>query len=818
MPLHGRDGDGPSGLAERVPVASVEATDLWDLIGGVIPEGVLLVGADSGRIVEANAAALAMYGYTHSELLFQSIRDVRAPETLCTQDAQISQALTEGVLVETVHVRKDGKRFPVEISTREIILHGKRTLVQVIRDITRRKAQLEVIDHRTRLCAVQGQINLAVGQAKGRASLLDEICRIVVEVGLFRIAWVGHLNPVTRCIEPSARHGDDQGYLDRIRVSADDVALGRGVTGAAFREGHTSTCHDFLTSPQMTPWHGEGARIGLSCVSAFPLHDSTGVTAVLTVYATAVGVIGEDEIGLLEQVARAASFGLHHLEAEAARAAAEAETRQWADAFQHCTHGIVMHSPETGRIIACNPAFLRMCGEPKAPVGEPVLALYAPEERARLPALLRQADRAGQVEYETRMLRADGSEFPVQEGIVTVLDGRGVPLYRVSTAVDLTERNQAADARDQLEKQFLDAQKMEALGILAAGIAHDFNNILTPILAHTELALLDAPPNTPMEEDLSQILKAADRAKVLVRQILTLSRRVEDVLAPVELGPLVHEVSKLLRASLPPTIAIRTEIDPGCGPVVAELTRLHQVLMNLCTNARDAMAEKGGVLTLTLARTTRGRLRLSVSDTGTGIPHSLLVRIFDPFFTTKEIGKGTGLGLATVRTIVGAMDGEILIHSVPGQGTTFDVLLHEAEHGLPPIATNTDFARGDERLVMVVDDEPSIAHSLPLLLLALGYRATAFTDSAEALAAFAANPGAYSVLITDYNMPGMSGVELAAQVRKIQPQLPVILATGLAEGLREGVMAEEGPGVLILKPFMLREIGKAMETVLAVVV
>lgn len=379
-----------------------------------------------------------------------------------------------------------------------------------------------------------------------------------------------------------------------------------------------------------------------------------------------------------------------------------------------------------------------------------------------------------------------------------------------------------------LEHQLRQAQKMEAIGTLAGGIAHDFNNILSPIIGYAEMILDDEDQASPIRRKVEQILMAASRAKELVRHILTFSRQTEQELLPMELHPIVKESLTLLRASLPSTIEIRQKIDTSCSPVLADATQIHQIVINLCTNAFHAMRDKGGVLGVEMTEvaideTDRTNLkikpgryvRLSVSDTGTGIPKNILDRVFDPYFTTKPPGEGTGLGLSVVHGIVKSYNGEIKIYSEVGKGTTVNVYLPcivAARQGAAQ-GRREDSPRGTGS-ILVVDDEEYIVTMLTEMLERLGYRVKGYTDSIEAFAEFSRNPSSYDLIVTDQTMPKMTGIELAEQCMRMRKGLPVVMCTGFSEIVSEERAKAIGIREYVTKPVVKSEMARAVKRAL----
>ncbi len=389
-------------------------------------------------------------------------------------------------------------------------------------------------------------------------------------------------------------------------------------------------------------------------------------------------------------------------------------------------------------------------------------------------------------------------------------------------------RRQFEKERAELEKQLFQLQKMETIGTLAGGIAHDFNNILTPILGYTDMALEELPEESNLRFDIEQINNAAMRGKDLVQQILTFSREVDVNKKPIRLQPIITEALNLLKASFPPGVIIKHSLDPMIGTVLADPTHIHQIVMNLCTNASHAMIKTGGVLEVrldaamveqkqadTIRNLKKGEyIRLMITDTGHGMDLKTKERIFEPFFTRKEVGSGSGLGLSVVHGIINNYGGAIKVESSPGKGTTFTIYL--PKHGSDKIdqdKLDKKPVKGDEH-IMFVDDEPEITYMGKKMLENLGYKVTIKTDGQSALDDFRSDPDKYALLVTDQNMPGMIGTDLAVKMKEVRPEMKVIIITGFADNLSGEILARCGISDVILKPMILDDFSKVIRRVL----
>ena len=482
------------------------------------------------------------------------------------------------------------------------------------------------------------------------------------------------------------------------------------------------------------------------------------------------------------------------------------------------------------RILRANKAFYEMTGtSPEQAVGRHIAEIVHPRgEEALCPVCRSQEEKKDAI----FTMEADHPGNPLGkplESITKIIrDSGGAPMSILMSLRDLTNTRKDLEEKKRLEARLRQAQKMEAIGALAGGIAHDFNNILSPILCYSEIVLETLDSANPVYEDIEQIYMAGKRARELVKQILSFSRRNKEEFRPLQIQHIIREALNLLRSSIPSTIRIEKHIDNACPPVYADPSQIHQVIMNLCTNAYHVMREKGGILTVSLTRETinaqqtpdnpdfepGGYVRLEVRDTGGGMPETIKQKIFDPYFTTKGAGEGTGLGLAIVQSVVENCRGKILVESQEGKGTSFLIYLPAIDGTAEEsIENHRDSYPGGQEKVLLVDDDEVIVEMEEALLESLGYTVAGFIDAGEALAAFQNNPGGYDVLIIDMSMPDKNGLEVASECKKIRPDIPVILCAGFSEpAVPVGIAS--GVGEFLMKPVLKKDLALTMRKLL----
>jgi len=497
--------------------------------------------------------------------------------------------------------------------------------------------------------------------------------------------------------------------------------------------------------------------------------------------------------------------------------------------IEHSSDAVLLVNPDDEEAFYASPAVERVTGYSLEELRGKAMAEWVhPDDRAlteKWKARLRQTPGLTTT-YELRMRHKDGSWRWIEKTATNLLHEPSVGAVVVNFR-DITERKAAEDERTRLGQRLRQAEKMEAVGRLAGGIAHDFNNILGGIIGYSEM-LAEQTPEGSLKRYAKNVLAGANRARGLVDQILAYSRSQGGQHTPVDLGRVISETLDLVRGSLPPGILLEGNVPAAPIHVIGDTTQLHQVLMNLCTNAIQAMDQSGTLrVTLdtmdlleprTLAHSSMqpgAYAALSVADTGAGMDDATIARIFEPFFTTKEVGKGTGLGLSLVYGIVTDSGGAIDVASSPGQGSTFTIYLPRVESALPAAEEEkTPVPRGNGQRIVVVDDEAPLVAVTTEVLSRLGYKAIGFSNGQDALAELEAAPARFDAVITDEVMPGLSGTELAARLRRLRPDLPIVLVSGYIGPMMSARAHAAGVSRILKKPVQSRETASALAELL----
>ncbi|MCX7143649.1 MAG: PAS domain S-box protein [Proteobacteria bacterium] len=818
-----------------------------------------IIAADAaGAIVAWNPAATRIFGYAEAEVIGQPIT-LLMPQRYRDLHQGGMRKVAEGeqhALFRTLELHgltKAGEEFPLELSLSCWESAEGVFFTSIIRDITERKRAEAALARLSDLYNLLSHTNLAVVHTTGRDELFPVICRHAVEFGRFRFAWIGIIGAADGRVRPVAQYGEDAGYVSKISASADAAQPGGGGgIGHAIRSGKRVVSNDFANDPSTVPWHEAARSAGVRAAAALPLRLQGAVTGVMCLYADAPGFFTEDMHPTLDEMARDISFALDNF-------AREAERKHIQEKLQERERSL-REAQEVGQV---GSYVFDIAGDvwESSAVLDAILGIGAefPRSMAGWAQIVHPAEREQLVSY-LREIIATRQPFTLEYRIVRVNDGAerwvsglgklrygvdGKAMKLVGSIQDITERKQAEAARAALEAGLRESQKMEALGTLAGGVAHDFNNALAAIIGNVELARQDVGPAHPALDSLEEIDKASRRAKNLVQQILAFGRRQMLERKVISLAPVVEEVVRLLRATLPAAVNLVAQCREDAPAVLADAMQIEQMLLNLCTNAWHSIRSqvRPGRIEIRLeacnsepepapgSKPVHGALRpgryacLSVCDNGLGMNAATQGHMFEPFFTTKSPGEGTGLGLSVVYGIAQAHQAIIQVHSRSDEGATFRIYFPAASAPVLSIAApapapgravageagaTTVLPAVGER-VLYVDDDEAIVYLMTRLLERRGYRVSGYTDPREALAAVRADPDQFDLTVTDYNMPGMSGLEVVRALREIRADLPIVMASGyITEELRVEAHAA-GVSELVFKPNTIDDLCDAVE-------
>jgi PAS domain S-box-containing protein len=746
----------------------------------------------NGKIVDGNRAFEQLTGYAKKDLVGKILSELDLVP--CEQVAEAVNALSQNITGfltgsdQYTFNRKDGKTFFIENRFHSIVIEGQTLILGIARDITKRKQ-------------AESALKESQQQFANIIDFLPDATLVINREGKV-IAW-------NRAIE------------EMMGIKAADM-LGKGDYEYAlpFYGERRPILIDLVLDPgtEVEKEYQLLERKGGVLVGVAYIRSLKGQPAYLYGTASALYDSGGNVVGAIESIRDITRQKLME------EAVAKAE-KKYRDIFENSVTGIYQTTLD-GRILSINMSIARMLGydspqEAMEAISHLDMLYVHPERRSEMIRIIQQDGSAR--EFEVEFCRKDRSTVWVALSIRAVYNEAGEPSYLEGTASDITDRKLLSAKLEQ-------AQKMEAIGTLAGGIAHDFNNILAPIIGYTELSLNEVSKDPKLSNHMRQVLLAAYRAKDLVKQILTFSRKTQQERKPVQVSLILKEALKLLRSSLPSTVIIRQLLQPDAveSTTMADPTQIHQVLMNLCTNAAHAMREHGGTLSVSLenieidARAETGPfdvepgsyLRLSVADTGHGMDRTVKQRIFDPYFTTKGPNEGTGLGLAVVYGIVKDLSGAITVLSEPGEGATFYVYLPRIKTISRPHADQSEPLVTGNGLVLVVDDEKFIVEMVKAMLETLGYEVVSRCSGPDALEAFKVRPDNFDLIITDMTMPHMTGTDLAREIFKIRADVPIILCTGFSETVDEDRAKMLGIQAFIMKPINMRDLSVTVSRIL----
>ncbi len=800
-------------LAEQ---AQKELLERYKVIVRYANDAILLSTRD-GRIVEANERASSMFGYSRQELLNLSLPALKPEGSDSLYFELMARIYTEGsVLFETVNLRKDGRTFPTEISSCLVQVDGQTMCQAIVRDISERKETERQIAQLNHLYAVLGRCNAACFRAASEEDLVRDVCTISVESGGFRIAWVGKVDPQTKEVVPVAIAGPEASYLHEIRITADGGPTSLGPTGTCIREGRAVASADFSVDETMAVFRAAASRHGLRSSICLPLQRRGETVYVFGLYSSQPGFFTPDEIALADEVGKGLSLALDRFDLQDEREAAQKQLLSTSERLE-----LALDASNEGYwdwLIGpdqwyASPRFFTMLGyEP----GAFALNLEVLKERnhpddaaelsRRLSLVASGEMTTSSVEFRARHQQG---HYIWIEGFAKVAsrDNAGLPTRIVGTRIDISKRKL-------LEEELQQAQKMESVGRLAAAVAHDFNNFLTVINGYSSLILGQLPGDSPYSKHLEAIHDAGQRSAALTRQLLSFSRKGIERNEVVSINKVISEVHGMLTRLMGGNLALDIDLDPEATFVLADATRLEQVVMNLAINARDAIHREGTVSISTLLVNLKGDkggvdrtgafVRLSVSDTGTGITPEVQLRLFEPFFTTKTKGIGTGLGLATVRAIVESCRGFIEVESELGRGTAFHVFLPLVENITPAPGTAQILPVRDANCrgtLLLVEDQDDVRRFASEILKGAGHRVLPAADGPAALAISASYRSRIDLVVSDVMMPGMTGPELIHSLQQSRPGLKALFVSGYADGSIHPGDLETSGAEFLSKPY-----------------
>jgi PAS domain S-box-containing protein len=813
--------------------------DEWELTFNALGEAISIHDLEY-NVVLKNRAFAKLFPDDEGRKCYQLVHELEAPPPHCPlarmlltrrseQEDFFEPAIGRHLLVRADPVLDENGEIARAIHVIRDITDSKRMEQELERRVEQRTTELK---RTLRALRVLSECNQTVVRAQDEGELLAQTCRIFVEVGGYRLAWIGFKeSDEQKIVRPVAQAGFERGYLQTVNITWADTPRGRGPTGSAIRTRRPVVARNIAADLAFEPWREEAVKRGFASAIALPLLSNGDCLGALNIYAAEPDAFDEQEEKLLAELAADLSYGIAALRARVERQRAEAALQRSEASLAKAQRIARLGSWEWeigGNELRWSDEIYRIFGVAPEAFGatyEAFLGFVHPDDRESVQAAVATA-LAERKPYgiDHRILRADGSERIVHEQGEVACDEAERAVRMVGTVQDITEVNQ-------LEEQLRQAQKMEAVGRLAGGVAHDFNNVLMVIKGYGELLTDHLSEQPRLQSMAKEIEEASERAAGLVGQLLAFSRK--QVLQPrvLDLNAVVANTDKMLRRLIGEDIELVSSLRPGLGPVRADPAQLEQVIMNLAVNARDAMPQ-GGKLTIETAEVVFDEdyarqhfaaapgsyVMLAISDTGAGMVKETLSHIFEPFFTTKEKGKGTGLGLATVYGIVKQSNGFIWVYSEPGHGTTFKVYLPRVTAAVDlavlPRPVGAERPATQARTVLLVEDEDILRGLMREFLQQLGCTVLDTGSSAEALRLAREHGGPIDLLITDVVMPGMSGGHLARELVRSRPQMRVLYTSGYPDEtiVRHGVLE---PGTHFLqKPFSLDLLARKMDEAL----
>ncbi|MGA2632000.1 MAG: response regulator [Terriglobia bacterium] len=896
-------------------------------------DGILILDAETGMIVDVNPFLIELLGSPREHFLRQHIWDLGFFKDIVSNKAMFEELQRkdyiryESLPLETA----EGRPTDVEFVSNVYQAGGKKVIQCNVRDITKRKRAEKQLRRLNRALRTISECNQVLVHVTDESALLRGVCEILINVGGYRMAWVGYAeHDERRTVRPAAVSGYEEGYLACVDITWSDAESGHGPVSTAIRTGQLQTVHSITADPAFPIWREEAMKRGYASVIALPLRSAGSTLGALALYAGESRVFDDEEIKLLTQLADDLVYGIQTLRTRAERdlmieelkriewmlskkpasiveGQAEALEQGYGDLTELNRDGLILKSVGREMLGGITSEYLDLLGTSTAAYeanGDYAFGIFAsgwcrmldqasrnlcdtPDNAAALnsgkwlchescwtccskeaiakrapvdiecaggirlfsvpifahdevigainfgygdppkdPAKLRELADAYRLDYKE--LRREAPAYDSRPPyIIEMAKGRLRSSARLIGS--MVEVKQAEVARQKMEAQFHQAQKMEAVGRLAGGVAHDFNNLLTVINGYCQLLLERLDAESLCRKPIEEIHKAGERATSLTRQLLAFSRK--QILAPqvTDLNAIVPDIEKMLRRLIGEDIELLTVLRPNLGKVKVDTGQIEQVLTNLVVNARDAMPQGGRItietadveLDATYVQTrdgvTAGRyVMLAVSDTGHGMDAETQSHIFEPFFTTKEVGKGTGLGLATVYGIVKQSGGYVWVYSEPGEGTVVKIYLPRVEEAQAAVEGRQPSAPalGGNETILMAEDQDAVRVLVCEVLKSKGYKVLEASQGEEALRMAREHEGPIHLLVTDVVMPGMGGRDLARNLVALRPEMKVLYMSGYTGDaiVNHGVI-EEGLA-FIQKPFAPAALARKVREVL----
>ena len=798
-----------------------------------------------GLYLGCNSAYATFIGLPKDQLLGKSAYDL-APKELADTYHEADSALYrqpgEQVYENSVlHV--DGTRHDVIFNKATYVnADGEVSgIVGAIMDVTQSKNVEEALWRRNRALKSLTNCNETLVRAENESDLLHDICRIITEDGEYSFAWVGYTeNDEARTLRSVVHAGCGPEYLDNLNISWADNERGMGPTGTAIRTGQPCLTKDIKSDASFALWRDQAIKCGYRSSLAVPLVFNTQVLGAINIYASKPDAFDAEELELMVQLANDLAYGIislrtreKHIQSVNALMESVQEYQKLANAFNQkqsllralidSIPDLIFYKDNAGAYLGCNKAFEAFAGlTEEGLIGFTDLEIFPQEadeffrEMDRQMLSQRKAHR-----YEKWVDYPDGRRI-LQDTLKTpYYDHDGKLLGLIGVSRDITEQRMAEEERKNLETQLNQAQKMEAIGQLAGGIAHDFNNILTAIVGYSEIILLRLEKGNPLRYFAEQVLASAERAEELTHGLLAFSRKQVIHTKPIDLCEVVREVKKMLIRLVPEDIEFHSTFVERNLIVMADKGQIEQVLMNLVTNARDAMP-KGGSLAIDVSYSVMDEkfvhahgfgepgcyACISVTDTGQGMDKDTSKKIFEPFFTTKEVGKGTGLGMAIIYGIVKQHNGYINVYSETGIGTTFRIYLPliNGEVEQTQKTRNIELPTGGNETILLAEDDAMVRELHGMILADAGYTVIEATNGQDALEKLIKCQAAVDILVSDVIMPKMDGKKLYEEIKKLRPDMKVLFMSGYTKDIviERGIIDDEVS--FITKPVMPSEL------------